>query len=77
MQITNSDWDVVQAWVPITALDAIAGLDAVQEITPPDYCVTKRGLVNTEGDGIHHATWCELSATSPAGGEGRGDLRRR
>ena len=35
VEITNSDVNVVQAWVPISALDQIAELDAVQEITPP------------------------------------------
>ena len=47
--------NVVQAWVPISALDQIAELDVVQEITPPDYGETKAGSVNTEGDGIHRA----------------------
>ena len=55
IEVTNTDWDVLQAWVPIAALDQIAALDAVQEITPPDYGVTKTGSVNTEGDGIHRA----------------------
>ena len=55
IEITNSDWNVVQAWVPITALDDIAALGAVQEITPPDYAVTKAGSVTTKGDAIHRA----------------------
>ena len=55
VEITNSDVNVVQAWVPTTALDDIAALDAVEEITPPDYGQTKAGRVNTEGDGIHRA----------------------
>ena len=55
IEITNSDVNVVQAWVPNTALDDIAALDAVREITPPDYGETKAGRVVTEGDGIHRA----------------------
>ena len=55
IEIANSDVNVVQAWVPITALDDIAVLDAVEEITPPDYGETKAGSVTTEGDGIHRA----------------------
>ena len=55
IEITNSDVNVVQAWVPISVLDDIAALDAVREITPPDYGETKTGRVNTEGDGIHRA----------------------
>ena len=55
IEITNSDWNVVQAWVPTTALEDIAALEAVQEITAPDYGFTKTGRVNSEGDGIHRA----------------------
>ena len=55
IEITNSDWNIVQAWVPPSALEALAALDAVKEITPPDYGETKAGRVNTEGDGIHRA----------------------
>ena len=55
VEVTNTDWSVVQAWVPISALDEIAELDAVSKITPPDYGVTKTGSINTEGDGIHRA----------------------
>ena len=55
IEVVNSDWDVVQAWVPISALDELAALDAVQEITAPDYAVTKAGSVITEGDAIHRS----------------------
>ena len=55
IEITNSDVNIVQAWVPPSALDDIAGLEAVEEITAPDYGVTKAGSVTTEGDGIHRA----------------------
>ena len=41
--------------MPVSALDQIAALDAVQELTPPDYAVTKTGSINTEGDAIHRA----------------------
>ena len=55
IEITNSDVNVVQAWAPPSALDGIAALDAVDEITAPDYGFTKAGRVSTEGDGIHRA----------------------
>ena len=55
IEIANSDANVVQAWVHTTALDDIAGLDAVEEITAPDYGQTKAGRIVTEGDGIHRA----------------------
>ena len=55
IEVTNSGWNVVQAWVPISSLDQIAALDAVHEITPPDYAVTKTGSINSDGDAIHRA----------------------
>ena len=55
IEIVNSEWNVLQAWVPISAIDQIANLDAVQEITPPDYGVTKTGSINSDGDAIHAA----------------------
>ena len=55
IEVTNSGWNVVQAWVPISSLDQIAALGAVQEITPPDYAVTKTGSINSDGDAIHRA----------------------
>ena len=68
IEITNTDWVVLQAWVPIAALDQIAALDTVQEITPPDYAETKTGSINTEGDAIHHADLVrELSGLSGRG----------
>ena len=55
VEVVNSDWNVVQAWVPISALEDIAAMDAVKEVTPPDYAVAKAGRVNTKGDAIHRA----------------------
>ena len=55
IEIANSDVNVVRAWVHAAALNDIAALDAVGEITAPDYGQTKVGRVTTEGTGIHRA----------------------
>ncbi len=55
IEITNADRNVVQAWLPTAALERIAALSAVTEITPPDYAETRAGRVSTEGDRIHRA----------------------
>ena len=55
IEITNTDWNIVQAWVPIPVLDLIAALDAVQRVTPPDYAVTNAGSATTEGDAVHRS----------------------
>ena len=55
IEVTNSDRNVVQAWVPIATLDLMAALDAVEEITAPDYAETEAGRITTEGDRAHRA----------------------
>ena len=75
IEITNSDANIVQAWVPTTALDAIAALDAVDEITAPDYGQTRTGRVDTEGDGIHRADL--VRAFSGLNGSGLGGCQHR
>ncbi len=55
IEVTNSDWNIAQSWVAPSALEPLAALAVVKEITPPDYGQTKAGRVNSEGDGIHRA----------------------
>ncbi len=55
IEVVNQEWNKVQAWVAPSALDELAALDAVREITAPDYGVTKAGSTTTEGDAIHRA----------------------
>ncbi len=55
MEIANSGVNVVRSWVHAAALNDIAALDAVEEMTAPDYGQTKVGRVTTEGTGIHRA----------------------
>ena len=60
IEIINSDVNIVQAWVPPLALDAMAALDAVDEITAPDsrpVVLTPRGTASTA------PTWCAPSVT--------------
>lgn len=50
-----SPQDMVQGWMPVNRLTAVADLKFVTRFTPPDYAVTKTGGVNSEGDLIHRA----------------------
>ena len=65
IEIVNARWGVIQAWIPTTALDDFAALDVVDEVTLPDYAVTRAGSATTEGDAIHRANlvraWSDLS----------------
>ena len=53
VDIESLDAGIIQAWVPVAKLEAIAGLDVVRRIAPPDYGVTRAGRVVTEGDTVH------------------------
>ena len=65
IEIVNARWGVIQAWIPTTALDDFAALDVVDEVTLPDYAVTRAGSATTEGDAIHRANlvraWSDLN----------------
>ena len=54
-ELVSSDEGIVQGWVPVDNLTAVADLKFVTRITPPDYAVTKTDGVNSEGDLIHRA----------------------
>ena len=54
-ELVRPDEGIVQGWVPVDRLTAVADLKFVTRITPPDYAVTKTGGVNSEGDLIHRA----------------------
>ena len=65
IEIVNARWRVIQAWIPTTALDDFAALDVVDEVTLPDYAVTRAGSATSEGDAIHRAhlvrAWSDLN----------------
>jgi subtilisin family serine protease len=53
VEIVNSDFAVIQGWVPVTNLEALAAEPVVLNIRPPSYARAGRGPVVTEGDSIH------------------------
>lgn len=50
VDIVDKKVNIIQAWLPVVKLDAIAALDFVEAIRPPEYRVTFTGSVTTEGD---------------------------
>ena len=60
VEIVNSDWNKVQAWVPVTALEP--GI----KITPPDYGETRTGSTTPRAITSSAPTWCASSAASRA-----------
>jgi hypothetical protein len=51
----NTDEGVVQAWVPVAALDAVAAMPGVRLVRQPDYGQFQTGSALTEGDAILNA----------------------
>ncbi len=51
-KIDGQGLGVIQAWIPINALESLAALPEVLYIQPPDYGQTNIGSVTSEGDGI-------------------------
>jgi hypothetical protein len=53
-KIDGQGMGVIQAWVPITALEELAAIPEVQYIFPPAYGHTNVGSVTTQGDAVHN-----------------------
>ena len=50
IEIVNSKYSLIQAWVPFDEVEDVASLDFVKKITPPSYGILRTGSVNSEGD---------------------------
>ena len=68
VDIEGAEYGLIQAWVDPDDLGAVASLEAVKRITPPDYGYTKKGSTLTEGDAVHRANL--VRAFSGLTGEG-------
>ena len=68
VDIESVEWGIVQAWVPARDLAALADLEVVKRVTPPDYGRTEKGSKLTEGDAVHRANL--VRAFSGLTGEG-------
>src|SRR3989337_1884414 len=52
IEIVNSKYNLIQAWVPFDEVEEVASLNFVKKITPPSYGILRTGSVNSEGDGV-------------------------
>ncbi len=55
IEIANQRLGIVQGWIPSDRLDAVAGLEFVERVTPPAYGVARTGSRTTKGDSILRA----------------------
>jgi subtilisin family serine protease len=53
IEIVNADFRVVEGWIPIENLEALAGEPVVLKVRPPSYGTTRTGSVTSQGDAIH------------------------
>jgi hypothetical protein len=52
----DGDQKIVQAWVPVTQLSALAALPDITQVRLPDYGFVQAGSVTTEGDALLKAS---------------------
>src|SRR3989304_354106 len=52
IEIENSKFNLIQAWVPFDEVEEVASLNFVKKIKPPSYGILRKGSVNSEGDGV-------------------------
>src|SRR3990172_3637713 len=50
VEIVNSKFNLIEAWVPFDKVEEVASLSFVRKITPPSYGILRTGSVNSEGD---------------------------
>src|SRR5262245_51035708 len=67
IEIVNPDFAVVQGWIPIDKLEALAGESNVLKIRPPSYGEQNTGSVNTQGDAIHRCDAARAQGLTGAG----------
>src|SRR5262245_15002394 len=53
IEIVNDDFRIVQGWIPVRQLEALADEPAVTQIRPPSYGSRNAGTVVSQGDSIH------------------------
>ena len=50
VEVFNQNNGIVQGWLPIDNITAVAGLKFVRRISPPDYAIPHSGSVKSQGD---------------------------
>jgi subtilisin family serine protease len=75
IEIVNREFRIVQGWVAVEKLEALAGEGAVKRIRPPSYGRSRKaaggqtriGSVNTQGDAIHRCDQARAMGYTGAG----------
>ena len=67
IEIINDDFRIIQGWIPVDHLEALAGEPGVLKIRPPSYGTTNTGPVTTQGDAIHRCDQARRSGSRARG----------
>ncbi len=67
IDIVNSDFAVVQGWIPVENLEALASESVVLKIRPPSYGTHNVGSVTSQGDAIHRCDGARALGFTGAG----------
>ncbi len=67
VEIVNRDFAVVQGWIAVEDLEALAAQPVVTKIRPPSYATPRTGSVTSQGDGIHRCNRARTTGVTGAG----------
>jgi hypothetical protein len=67
IEIVNDDFRILQGWIPVEQLEALAGELGVLKIRPPSYGTTDTGPIDSQGDTIHRCDQARVLGFNGAG----------
>ncbi len=67
IELVNDDFRIVQGWIPVERLEALAAEDVVLKIRPPSYGDKNAGSVTSEGTKVHHCDAVHAQGITGAG----------
>ena len=53
IEVVNKDFGIVQGWIPVENIEALAAEPVVVKVRPPSYGTHDTGPVDSQGDSIH------------------------
>ena len=67
IEVVNKDFGIVQGWIPVENIEALAAEPVVVKVRPPSYGTHDTGPVDSQGDTIHR---CDQARTLGFNGAG-------
>jgi hypothetical protein len=67
IEVVNKDFGIVQGWIPVENIEALAAEPVVVKVRPPSYGTHDTGPVDSQGDSIHR---CDQARTLGFNGAG-------